>query len=172
MARPAHGRWRALAGATGVLAGLLGGGAAGTEDASPVAAQVLRKTRLDAQALRAIRERTRALVEALQQEALASERSLEGTVQAIRGDTLYLRTGPARSPLIVPLELQPSTRVRARSPALHRPAGAAARPRLREGETVRARFTVSPDAPHNRATAVEATPPGPPPPVAPPPAQR
>ena len=167
MARPAHRRWRALAGAAGVIAGLWGA-ASGAQDPSPVAAKALRKTRLDVQALRAIRERTRALVEALRQEALASERSLEGTVQAIRGDTLYLRTGPARSPLIVPLELQPSTRVHARSSVLRRPAGTAVRTQLREGARVRARFTVSADAPRNLATAVEATAP----PPAAPPAQR
>lgn len=171
MKRQAQAWWAGLAGAAVVLGGWLGTADA-AEGTNPVQAQALRKARLDAEALAAIRERTRALVEALQLEPVAAERSLEGTVQALRGDTLYLRTGPAQDPLIVPLKLQPSTRVFGRPPPLRRPGTRALRLQLEEGEPVRARFTVSTDAQgaQNLATSVQAAPaPAPP---SPPPAQR
>jgi hypothetical protein len=160
---------RRLAAAAALAAAL---GAAAAEPAPhPVKAQVLRQARLDAEALAAIRARTRALVESLQQQPPPLERSLEGTVQAIEGDTLYLRAGPA----VVPLRLQPSTRLIGRGRQLSErrlltPAQQL-RLQLHEGEPVRARFTVSSPAEgaQNLATSVQASP-GPAP--APPPAQR
>lgn len=174
MARHEHRRWERLSGAALALAVLLGAAAAGAQAPNPVEAQVLRKTRVDAQALAAIRERTRALVESLQQEPGTGERALEGTVHRIRGDTLYLRTGSADAPLIVPLKLQPSTRVIGRTPPPRRPAGSPAqalRLQLKEGDPVRARFTVSeqPQGAVNLVTRVQAAPA---PPPTPPPAQR
>ena len=166
-----HGhRQRAGLGAAALALGALLGGAQAAESPNPVQAQALRKARLDAEALAAIRERTRALVQALQQDAAVQERSLEGTVQAIRGDTLYVRTGPDAEPLVVPLEVRPSTRV------IGPGARKALRLQLEEGAPVRARFTVSAEGgeARNVATRVQAlpqAPPEPPPPAAPP-AQR
>jgi len=158
-------------GAAAALAVALGAAAAAQPAPNPVKAQALRQARLDAEALAAIRARTRALVESLQQQPAPRERSLEGTVQAIEGDTLYLRAGPA----VVPLKLQPSTRLIGRGRQLSErrlltPAQQL-RLQLHEGEPVRARFTVSSPAQgaQNLATSVQASPePSP----APPPAQR
>ncbi|MBF5045352.1 hypothetical protein FGE12_23305 [Aggregicoccus sp. 17bor-14] len=107
---------------------------------NPVAAQLERTPAPDPAALAAIRAQTHALVEALR-EPPAQERSLVGTVHAIEGDTLYVRAGRA----LVPLRLQPSTRVIGRARPTHRPGSPAARLRaqVHEGEEVRARFTIA-----------------------------
>ena len=181
MRRHGHSQWAGLVAAALAL-GAWAGGAEAAESSNPVQAQVLRKTRLDAEALAAIRERTRALVQALQEDAATQERSVEGTVQAIRGDTLYVRTAPDGEPVVVPLEVRPSTRLighGARKSPVRRPAPSPAqalRLQLEEGAPVRARFTVSAQAGETRnvATSVQALPEPPPepPPPAPPPAQR
>jgi hypothetical protein len=171
--------WEWLAAAA--LAGLLAAdpGAAQPQPAQgpdPVRAQQLRQAKLDAGRLEEIRERVHALaLEVQQQEAPPpEERSLVGRVHAIRGSTLYVRSGAA----VVPLTVQASTRVIGRARPLGRPATPAARLRrqLQEGEEVRARFTVTPAAPgraaQNLVTTLQATPvPGPavePRPAAPP----
>jgi hypothetical protein len=150
----AYPEWLAAA----ALAGLLAAGPAAAQEPAqgpdPVRAQQLRQAKLDAGRLAQVRERTRALArEAQQQDAPPStERSLVGRVHAIRGSTLYLRSGAA----VVPFTVQPSTRLIGRARPLGRPAPPAARLRsqLHEGEEVRARFTVTPPAPGRAARNV------------------
>lgn len=125
----------------------------------PVRALQVRQAKLDAERLAAVRARTRALAESARAPVAAGrERSLVGRIEAIRGDTLYVRSGEA----VVPLTLQPSTRVLGRAPPTRRPATPAARLRaqLQEGEEVRARFTVTRTA-RNLATTVKPAAPAP-----------
>lgn len=171
-------RWLAATALAGLLAAEPGAAQEAAKGPDPVRAQLLRQAKLDAERLEQIRERVHALALQVQQSRevpAPKERSLVGRVHAIRGSTLYLRSGAA----VVPLTVQPSTRVIGRARPLGRPATPAARLRrqLQEGEEVRARFTVTPAA-QNLATTLQARPappsepePAPAPPPAKPPAR-